>query len=42
MTQKVHTFLNDYISAQFCDGWGEGFFYPYNSFKIDQMRLAVE
>lgn len=42
MTKKVRAFLDDYISAQFCDGWGEGFFYPYNSFQIGQMRLAVE
>ena len=42
MTKKVRAFLDDYLSAQFCDGWGEGFFYPGHSFKIDQMRLAVE
>lgn len=42
MTKKVRAFFDDYLSAQFCDGWGEGFFYPGHSFKIDQMRLAVE
>lgn len=42
MTKKVRAFIDDYLSAQFCDGWGEGFFYPAKGFKIDQMILAVE
>ena len=41
MTQKVRDFIDGYISDQFCDGWGECFFYPYR-FKADGHILAVE
>ena len=43
LTQKARSFIDDYLSAQFCDGWGEGFFYPCGSFKTaDGQILAVE
>ena len=42
LTQKVRDFLDDYLSSQFCDGWGETFFYP-RSFEVsDGTKLAVE
>jgi len=42
MTRKVCDYLNDYIGGQFSDGWGEGKFYPYNSFTTpDGVELAV-
>lgn len=42
LTQKVRNFLDDYISSQFCDGWGEGFFYPMSFESTDGTKLAVE
>ena len=42
LTQKVRDFLDDYISSQFCDGWGEGFFYPMSFESTDGTKLAVE
>lgn len=42
LTQKVRDFLDDYISSQFCDGWGEGFFYPMSFESADGTKLAVE
>ncbi len=43
MTSKVRSFLDDYISSQFCDGWGEGFFYPNNVIKTSNGEyLAIE
>lgn len=42
LTQKVRDFLDDYLSSQFCDGWGEGFFYPRSFEATDGTKLAVE
>ncbi len=42
MTRKVQDFLDDYLAAQFSDGWGESAFYPYNYFDIDGKKIAVE
>ena len=42
LTQKVRDFLDDYLSSQFCDGWGEGFFYPMSFESTDGTKLAVE
>lgn len=42
LTQKVRNFLDDYLSSQFCDGWGEGFFYPRSFEAPDGTKLAVE
>ena len=42
LTSKVKDFLDDYISAQFSDGWGEAAFYPYNTFEVDGREVGVE
>ena len=43
MTEKVCGYIGDFISSQYSDGWGEGFFGPGNSFKApDGTLLAVE
>lgn len=41
MTQKVCGYIDDYLSAQFSDGWGEGFFYPAR-FEANGNILAVD
>lgn len=41
LTQKVRDFLDDYLSSQFSDGWGEVFFHR-NFMAPDGTKLAVE
>lgn len=40
LTKKVRDIIDDYISAQFCDGWGESVFYP-QKWEIADRWLAI-
>lgn len=42
-TQKVKDEIDEQTTAQFSDGWGEGFFYPYNHMTApDGVIIGVE
>ena len=42
-SQKIKDEIDEQTSAQFSDGWGEGFFYPYNTMTApDGTIVAVE
>lgn len=43
ITEKVRNFLDDYLSAQFTDGWGESIFFPAYIAELENNEfLAIE
>lgn len=40
LTKKIRGIIDDYITAQFCDGWGESVFYPM-SWTIAGRSLSI-